>query len=403
MSANSASKIASEISSLLVHPARGLALTRMLAGDKVRSMLERPHLYAYTRPHHPTEEMLATVMHWLKGAHMRDGGIAAYYSLFSGFSASYPETTGYIIPTLYDYAQLSGDRSYARMAEDATTWLLHLQAPDGSFPGGLAGDDGGPSVFNTGQILQGLVRAAVETRDEKIQHSAFRAGCWLADEQKSDGRWEGATYQGRAHSYYTMVALSLANLSKALGDPRFQDAANRNLQFTMSFQRSDGWYDQINLEGHPPYLHFVAYVIQGIVETALLAQNESAFESGRTAAWKLLRMFELKKSLPGEFADHWKTKSRFVCLTGMAQISIVWLRIFEHTGDLRYLNAALKINEFLKSHIRKTGGRNVRGGVAGSFPIHGRYQPFRLISWGNKFTADALMGEIKALQEIERR
>lgn len=403
MTLNSASKIFSEISSLLVHPGRGIALARMLTGDKVRSVLEQPHLYSYARPHHRTYETLAMVMHWLKGAHMPDGGIAAYYSLFSGFSASYPETTGYIVPTLYDYAHLSGDRSYARIAENATAWLLNLQATNGSFPGGLAGDDRGPSVFNTGQILQGLVRAAAETRDERIRNSAFRAGCWLVNEQKSDGRWEGATYQGTAHSYYTMVALSLAKLSKALGDSRFRDAANRNLQFTMSCQRPDGWYDQINLQGHQPYLHFVAYVIQGIVETALLAQNEPAFESGRRAAWKLLRMFELKKSLPGEFANQWRAKGRFACLTGMGQVSIVWLQIFEHTGDLRYLNAALKINEFLKSHIRKNGGRNVRGGVAGSFPIQGRYQPFRFISWGSKFTADALMGEIKALQEIVRQ
>jgi hypothetical protein len=29
-----------------------------------------------------------------------DGGVAAYYSLRTGWSSSYPETTGYIVPTL---------------------------------------------------------------------------------------------------------------------------------------------------------------------------------------------------------------------------------------------------------------------------------------------------------------
>ncbi|MCP5002594.1 MAG: hypothetical protein GY941_01390, partial [Planctomycetes bacterium] len=38
-----------------------------------------------------------------------DGGVARHYSLVTGWAPSYPETTGYIIPTMLDYAKLSGD------------------------------------------------------------------------------------------------------------------------------------------------------------------------------------------------------------------------------------------------------------------------------------------------------
>jgi hypothetical protein len=74
-------------------------------------------------------------------------------------------------------------------------------------------------------------------------------------------------------------------------------------------------------------------------------------------------------------------------------MSCVWLRLYEITDDLRHLNAALKINEMLKQLVPARGGRGIAGGVSGSFPTWGRYQPFRFISWGAKFLADALMLE----------
>jgi len=36
----------------------------------------------------------------------RDGGVSRHYSLANGWAASYPETTGYIIPTMLLHARL---------------------------------------------------------------------------------------------------------------------------------------------------------------------------------------------------------------------------------------------------------------------------------------------------------
>ena len=75
--------------------------------------------------------------------------------------------------------------------------------------------------------------------------------------------------------------------------------------------------------------------------------------------------------------------------------------MFEVTNDLRYLNAALKMNEMLKQSIELRGRRGVAGGVAGSYPIWGAYQPLRYISWGCKFLADALMLELRLTRWFE--
>ena len=49
----------------------------------------------------------------------------------------------------------------------------------------------------------------------------------------------------------------------------------------------------------------------------------------------------------------------------------VWLRLFEMTDDLRYLNAALKMNEMLKRLTSIAGRGGIDGGVSGSYPVWG--------------------------------
>ena len=92
--------------------------------------------------HTPTgidlEAHLHTTVRWLLRAQAvgKDGGIPACYKIVpTRWAYSYPETTGYTIPTLIKYAKnyQAGNVFTAvnRMAE----YELSVQFPDGSFPG----------------------------------------------------------------------------------------------------------------------------------------------------------------------------------------------------------------------------------------------------------------------------
>jgi hypothetical protein len=399
-------RVLAEATGLLRAPQRVVTLFSKLASDELRATFEHRHLYSYAATIIPTADALRSVVSWMLEAQRPDGGIAAYYSLLTGYSESYPEVTGYIIPTLYDFDRMAGDSAARKSAERATHWLLSLQMPSGAFPGGLGGDDRDvqPSVFNTGQILQGLVRAHAETKDAEILKRAVAAGDWLAAIQQADGSWTGsAAYQGTSHTYYSMVSWALAQLADESGDQRHTAAADRNIDWVLAHARPGGWIDGINLQGHPAYLHFIAYVIQGILECGILRRRDDAIQAAEKSAWVLLRKFETHKRLLGTYQLDFKGGQRFSCLTGNAQMSCAWLRLFEVTGDLRYLNAALKMNEMLKQSLPVKGRRGVLGGVAGSYPIWGRYQPMRFISWGNKFLADALMLEQRLMREFETK
>ena len=131
-----------------------------------------------------------------------------------------------------------------------------------------------------------------------------------------------------------------------------------------------------------------------------MLRRNHAINAVANSAWVLLRKFETTKFLGGAYDAHFTNPRRFACLTGNAQMSCVWLRLYEVTGDLRYLNAALKMNEMLKSLI-PLRGNGIAGALAGSYPTWGRYQPLRYISWGCKFFADALLLEQRLTRSFQ--
>jgi len=68
------------------------------------------------------------------------------------------------------------------------------------------------------------------------------------------------------------------------------------------------------------------------------------------------------------------------------------MRLHARTADPRYLNASLKLLDFLVWVQRLNGvGANRRGGLAGSYPIWGLYCPLKYPSWATKYLVDLLL------------
>src|SRR5207247_4242814 len=123
-----------------------------------------------------------------------------------------------------------------------------------------------------------------------------------------------------------------------------------------------------------PLTHTIAYVMEGLVESWRLTGAEHYLRASHKTAEKLLRIFELLKFMAGEFDDSWKSAATYSCLTGNAQIAGVWLRLFEITRDTRFLSAALKLNDYVKSTQQlRALQRGIRGGIKGSKPILRQY------------------------------
>jgi len=133
----------------------------------------------YFKGQHPDEKKrnLATAraVNWLlvaQGA-TPDDGMGSFH-LVNGWSSSYPETTGYIIPTLLQYAAGRNDQNIRNAAIQAADWLISIQRPPGGWQGGRVNENRPPIVFNTAQIIRGLISVYTLTKDQKYLDGSQR-------------------------------------------------------------------------------------------------------------------------------------------------------------------------------------------------------------------------------------
>ncbi|MEO7336046.1 MAG: hypothetical protein ABIV63_05625, partial [Caldimonas sp.] len=168
------------------------------------------------RPIRPTAEIrerhLLEAEAWLARAQdaSTDGGVSYGYSLRGGWRPSYPETSGYIATTFFRLARVR-DASYGDRARRILGWLLRIQNDDGSFCNPRYGAEG--IVFDTGQVLFGLVRGHELTRDPALLEGARRAAAWLVGIADGNLRWTRNEHLATPHVYNTRSAWALLRMN----------------------------------------------------------------------------------------------------------------------------------------------------------------------------------------------
>ena len=201
-----------------------------------------------------------------------------------GWEPDYPETTGYIIPTLYMIADHLNRPDFAERAERAARWESEVQLSNGGVRAGVMGQPPLTSVFNTGQVIFGWLAAFDRTGEQRFMDSAMRAGEFLAERIDDDGIWRRdashLAHQG-ATLYNTRTAWALAEAGKRFGVRAFVDAARLALLAAVQRQHADGWIpDCCMLDPERPLLHALAYAIRGSLEGGWLLGDDCRTQSG---------------------------------------------------------------------------------------------------------------------------
>lgn len=358
------------------------------------------------------ERHLGAAAAWLAAAQdsQPDGGFSGRYRLRSGWSSSYPETTGYIVPTLLRLADHFGEPAWRERAGRAINFLLGLQLEGGAFPGGEVEENRtAPSPFNSAQILTGLVAWGKETGDARTLDAAARAATWLRDVQDEDGAFRRHYYNNAPSTYSAHLSCWLAEYGVAMHDRAAREAAGRHLDWVLGHQdEATGWFDLAGFDETQharriAYTHTIAYTIYGVLKTSLLLAREDGVSAAARAAEGMMRRLELSGRLPGLIDHAWKPVEQAQCLTGNCQMASIWFALTEATGDLRYANAALKALD-LVAHAQDLDNPNpgLRGGIAGSDPVWGSYIRMALPNWAAKFFIDALFERRRFLSRIDR-
>ncbi len=292
-----------------------------------RKWINRPT----ARPRHA--DPLAAAVAWIARSSLAGGGVIVH----SGRLETYPEVTGYLVPTLLDAGQDDLALAYLK-------YLLAAQAADGSF-----GIGGAPYVFDTCQVLEAFISAPPALL-EQAKAAVVAALRWLRGELGSDGMFKPKWHDAAAPTQVHLRGLRNAVLaSRLVGDSQSEalfEAAARSY-----ISRPENLVPDI-------LTHFFGYVLDGVAwfepETARRICQELASRTAKDG------------TLPAKPGANW------VCFPGLAQIALWWdvFGMKEPAG--RALNYLCRVQ-------RRSGGFS--GG-------NGEYFPRFELSWTTKFFVD---------------
>lgn len=366
--------------------------------------LIKDKLGAGTHPVQSIEQHLKGAADWLLQAQRGtpDDGVAHSYDIRAGrWNASYPETTGYIISTLFDYARHYHAPQYAQAAVRMTQWECEIQLEDGGVRAGtMDAEIVAPTIFNTGQALFGWASAYKETGEERFGTALARAADWLLAAQDDDGAWRRFSSPfttSKLNSYNTRSAFGLVRAAQALDDARYLHGAAKNVDWALSRAQDNGWLPDNCLAQNPDHsalTHTIAYSIRGILEVGLAVGRQDHIDRALHMARMVARRQRADGALPAYYSPQWETSVGWSCVTGNSQMAINWLRLAQLTGDTSLIEHAKQANRFNMSiQDLHSANLNVRGAMKGSHPVNGSYMRYRYPNWATKFFMDGLMLE----------
>jgi hypothetical protein len=347
---------------------------------------------------------------WLEAAaaHWNCGGFAARYDLRTHrYQGPYPETTGYLVPTLLQIADIREEHSTSARALSAGQWLRSRQREDGSVRCNI---DSGPDdrdkadaivLFDCGAILQGF-SALARQQGGPWRESASRLGRFLCESQRADGFWDRHLYFPTFGTHNALVAYALIDAGRTIGEPRFADAGRNCLTALRPRILPSGFIEGCEFGGDPQtmFLHPYAYTLEGYVKAAMVDDSGDNLAVAEHALERMAEHMDRRGVLPAAYLDRALAPVRAdAATTGLAQLAGLFFKVarFAHRDDFSPL--ARRIMSFLRGCMFSDEAEaGARGGIPASFPVGGGYGPYTINNWTMKYFLDASLEELAALE-----
>src|SRR5699024_7953333 len=129
--------------------------------------------------------------------------------------------------------------------------------------------------------------------------------------------------------------------------PLYVEAAVRNVNWALGQMQPNGWLDNSDLEDNArPLTHTIAYATRGILEVGLIADVDIFVEAAMHLARRVARTQRRDGALPGRLDARWRPAVRWSCITGNAQMAVVWQRLAAELGDETWKYPAERANRF---------------------------------------------------------
>lgn len=273
---------------------------------------------------------------------------------------SYPEVTGYYIPTLLNWG-------YKDLALQYAKWLCQIQKEDGSWYDTF---DESPYIFDSAQILKGLLAVRTLYPNQTEINRCIINGCeWIFSCMTEEGRLVTPDEKAWGNEAPHLELIHLYCLSPLLEAGNLYGKA----EYRVKVQQILTYYKEKYLDEICSFSllsHFYAYVMEALVDLGELELATKCMEN-------ITKYQKDNGEIPAYSNVDW------VCSTGMFQLALVWFKLGNLELGTKTFNYACKL-------------QNESGGWFGSYLSLNNpteittYFPKSEISWANKYFLDAL-------------
>lgn len=230
----------------------------------------------------------------------------------TGKRVLYPEVTGYYIPSLLCFGEHELAKSFAKH-------MCEIQREDGAWNDS---DDKVPFIFDTGQILKGLISIREIMPD--VDKHIIKGIDWILSNLNEDGHLvqSNTSVWGlddtHCNDLIHIYALSpILQAAKIFNRPDYMQKANKILDYYI-----DNYYDKI--VNYTLFSHFYAYVIEGLIDCGRIE-----------IARKAMNNFNKYVKNTGAICAY--NNVNWVCSTATFQFAIIWYKLGEkEKADLSY-------------------------------------------------------------------
>lgn len=316
----------------------------------------------------------------------RGAGFSHSWSFSEGWLPAYPETTGYIIPSLDLASRNYNHKDVSLVIKAALDWLNCAQEIDGGF----SDLHKKRQVFDTGQILIGITYL-LRRGDSGVKEMVSKMCHWLMLQQEANGSFVKTAYNGIPHAYYSRVGAALVDAGKLIGNDAVVDAGIRNLNWTIAQQKESGWFGHMSFSDHPPFSHTIIYTLEGLLAGYRLTGKRDFLDAVVRAASSINASIKAHGGMiRSQYLEGYIPVDEQICVTGLCQWTALCYRL-KRLGVEGFEFEAEKSLKAAKLFQIQSGMEATNGGLPGSVPIYGRYLRLAIPNWGVKFFLDALL------------
>jgi malonyl-CoA O-methyltransferase len=302
-------------------------------------------------------------MAWIRANSIPNGGIR----VVSGSKKSYPEVTGYLIPSLLKWGEVD-------LAQNYFDYLVRVQDVSGGF---YDPSQSSLCLFDTGQVLRGFFAFWERDNNQVAREAIEKSLTWITSLISSNGELqipERSIWGGRVPDAISLYALEPAlRCAIALND----EASTKKIKDAIAvlLQDSQGLeFKSLN--------HFHAYIMEAIADLGHI-----------DVCTTIMNKVNALQRANGSYPAY--PNSRWACSTGQFQYALVNYKLGNSIEGTRAFEYGCKKQNRSGGWFGTIG----RAAAVKSFAsrIISRYEayfPYSEIPWANKYFMDSLTAKL---------